>query len=59
MAASLGVSRAGSVRAIRRVQTRERTPVAVPLLGGGHAVQLGQELLAVPVAVLGGQGQGG
>jgi single-strand DNA-binding protein len=31
----------------------------VALLGGGHAVQLGQELLAVPPAVLGGQGQGG
>jgi hypothetical protein len=39
---------------------RESTPAGVvELLGGAHAMQLGQELLAVAPAVLGGQGQGG
>jgi hypothetical protein len=36
---------------------RQHPAGVVQLLGGGHPVQLGQEFLAVPVAVLGTQGR--
>jgi hypothetical protein len=51
MAASLGMSRAGSVSNPEGPDAGEHPAGVVQLLSGGHPEQLGQELLAIAVAV--------